>query len=72
MYLIADGGSTKCDWVVIDNSGNVIIETITKGLNPSVFQEETLLSRLNSNQALFEIKDQINHLSFFGLLKLPQ
>lgn len=66
MYLIADGGSTKCDWVVIDNSGNVIIETITKGLNPSVFQEATLLERLNSNTELCVVKDKINHLSFFG------
>ena len=63
MYLIADGGSTKCDWVVIDNSGNVIIETITKGLNPSVFQKATLLERLNSNTELCVVKDKINHLS---------
>jgi len=66
MYLIADGGSTKCDWVVIDNLGNRVLETNTKGLNPSVFQEETLLNRLNSNQELFQIKEKIDHLAFYG------
>ncbi|MDQ7917814.1 N-acetylglucosamine kinase [Mesonia sp. MT50] len=66
MVLVADGGSTKCDWVVLDQKGMVILETKTKGLNPSVFQEETLSSRLHANLELQQIKGKISQVEFYG------
>ncbi len=41
MILIADGGSTKCDWILLDKKGEVVFKTRTKGLNPAVFPEAT-------------------------------
>ncbi|MDT0293811.1 N-acetylglucosamine kinase [Mesonia ostreae] len=66
MYLIADGGSTKCDWVVLDHLGNLILETKTQGLNPSVFQEETLWNRLHANPELQQIREKISSVEFYG------
>lgn len=34
MILIADSGSTKTQWCLVDSNGNVIKEVLTKGLNP--------------------------------------
>lgn len=66
MTLIADGGSTKCDWVLLDNSGNQIFKTRTLGLNPSVVPEEELLIRIKENSDLKEVYDQVNVVDFYG------
>lgn len=42
MLLIADSGSTKCDWVLFENKDAAPIKIRTKGLNPSVLKKETL------------------------------
>ncbi|MCH2655842.1 MAG: N-acetylglucosamine kinase, partial [Flavobacteriales bacterium] len=34
MKLIIDSGSTKTDWIAIDDSNNISLETHTLGLNP--------------------------------------
>ena len=39
MRLIVDSGSTKTDWIAIDDSGNILFETQTLGLNPQVLSE---------------------------------
>ena len=66
MLLLADAGSTKCDWVLLNNSGKVIFQTQTQGLNPTVFKKEVLLKRLVENSELFRVKDRIDHIAFFG------
>lgn len=66
MYLVADGGSTKCDWVVLDHQGRFVLETKTQGLNPSVFQEATLQNRLSANTELQDIKEKISQVDFYG------
>ena len=52
MTLITDGGSTKCDWVLLDNSGELVFKTATSGLNPTVVLKEELLLRIASNETL--------------------
>ena len=66
MTLIADGGSTKCDWVLLDNSGNQLFKTRTLGLNPSVVPEEELLSRIKQNSDLQEVFNQVAVVDFYG------
>lgn len=66
MVLIADGGSTKCDWILLDNTGEVVLKTRTKGLNPTVFTNEILQERLNSNLELQKVKDEVQQVHFFG------
>lgn len=66
MKLIAEGGSTKCDWVLLDTSGGVLLKTQTLGLNPNVVPEDALFSRINSNPELSAIFNQVQELDFYG------
>ena len=36
MILIVDGGSTKADWIALDNDNNEVFRIRTLGLNPAV------------------------------------
>ena len=38
MIAIVDGGATKCDWLILDNSGKEIIRELskTKKMNPGL------------------------------------
>ncbi|MFD2433117.1 BadF/BadG/BcrA/BcrD ATPase family protein [Mesonia maritima] len=66
MLLIADGGSTKCDWILLDEEKQVLEKTQTKGLNPSVFSLETLEERLCSNEILKKYAEKIQQVDFYG------
>lgn len=66
MILIADGGSTKCDWLLLNYSGEIIFKTRTKGLNPAVFPEPMLEQRLEENPDLQEVRNQVERIHFFG------
>lgn len=66
MILIADGGSTKCDWILLDSQGEQIFKTRSKGLNPAVFKVEVLEARLRENKDLFEVKDKVENVHFYG------
>lgn len=66
MILIADGGSTKCDWIVLDDKGERVFETRTEGLNPAVFEESVLKSRLHANEELKANKTLIERVHFYG------
>lgn len=66
MILIADGGSTKCDWVLLDASGEVVLKTRTEGLNPAVFPEEELFRRIQFNLDLKNIVESVKKVDFYG------
>ncbi len=66
MILIADGGSTKCDWILLDNRGGILLKTRTKGLNPAVFKKEIINKRLVENEELKEYKAKISEVYFYG------
>lgn len=66
MRLIADGGSTKADWILLDNSGNQVFKTRTGGLNPAVFAKELLEKRIAENKELFSCKDSVDEVFFYG------
>ncbi|PKG41787.1 BadF/BadG/BcrA/BcrD ATPase family protein [Psychroflexus sp. MES1-P1E] len=66
MILIADGGSTKCDWILLDDEGEVVTKTRTKGLNPAVFKPHILKSRLQENDALKQIIPKVSRVDFYG------
>ena len=65
MILIADGGSTKCDWLALA-ADEVVLRTNTKGLNPAIFNLETLKTRINANEELAKVKDQVTAIHFYG------
>ncbi|MBT0608431.1 BadF/BadG/BcrA/BcrD ATPase family protein [Aequorivita echinoideorum] len=66
MILIADGGSTKCDWVLMDSHGEVILKTRTRGLNPSVVPQDDLYERVRENEDLQSIFEKIDQVDFYG------
>lgn len=66
MTLITDGGSTKCDWILLDKNGDIQLKTRTEGLNPAVVPEEELYKRIRSNQDLQNIISQVSVLDFYG------
>ncbi len=66
MILIADGGSTKCDWLLLNYEGEIIFKTRTKGLNPAVFPEPMLEQRLEENPDLQDVKNKVERIHFFG------
>ena len=66
MVLIAEGGSTKCDWILLDANGRQIEKTRTKGLNPAVFKTGVLKKRITENPTLQAIKNQVKEVHFYG------
>lgn len=66
MILIADSGSTKCDWALIDEKGKRIDNFNTMGLNPYFHDEETVEAALKENASLMAVSDKITHIFFYG------
>lgn len=66
MLLIADSGSTKCDWVLFKNKEQEPIKIRTKGLNPSILKKENLEDILLKSEALLQNKNDIKAIYFFG------
>lgn len=66
MVLIAESGSTKCDWVLLDSKGNVKLETTTLGLNPAVLPQEEIKNIINSNNELTQLFNTVESLDLYG------
>lgn len=65
MILLADGGSSKVDWRLIDNNAE-IKQIRTNGLNPFIRTEEELSNEIQQTLAP-ELKDyQIEEIYFYG------
>lgn len=66
MILIADGGSTKVDWIAINESKEEEFRVTTLGLNPAVVAEQELHHRIVNMLQLIHIKDQVKEIHFYG------
>jgi N-acetylglucosamine kinase-like BadF-type ATPase len=66
MILITDGGSTKCDWILLNQERDVILQTRTQGLNPAVVPEDELYNRIKSNIDLEPLFGKVNAVDFYG------
>ena len=66
MILVVDSGSTKTDWIAVDDSGKVLFSTQTLGLNPQVLSSEILKERIVNNFDLYQNKDYVTDLYFYG------
>jgi len=68
MIIIADSGSTKTDWRLIDNK-NQIYQYATQGINP-YFQDEVEISEIIKSEFLPQLKSHIippqSHIYFYG------
>jgi N-acetylglucosamine kinase-like BadF-type ATPase len=66
MKLLVDSGSTKADWIAIDDSGEVLFTTQTLGLNPEVLGKDQIISRLDDRFDILHNKKSVTHLYFYG------
>lgn len=66
MKLIVDSGSTKADWIAIDDNGKVMFTTQTLGLNPEILDKHEILDRLNDRFDILQNKKLATHLFFYG------
>ena len=67
MILIVDSGSTKCDWIAVDENGNRLLEKIrTKGMNPAILSEKKLKKTIKKSKELKANRDNITHIYFYG------
>ena len=69
MRLIVDSGSTKTDWIAIDDQGEILFETFTLGLNPQVLTEYIIEERIINNYDLYQNRKNISkiHLSLIHI-----
>ena len=66
MIAIVDGGSTKCDWVILENSGKISQKTESIGFNPSIINADLIPQEIEKNPHLFLIKNQLDYIYFYG------
>ncbi|MDG1760449.1 MAG: N-acetylglucosamine kinase [Flavobacteriaceae bacterium] len=66
MKLIVDSGSTKTDWIALDDSANILFESQTLGLNPQVLTEYIIEERIINNFQLYQSRKEVTHLYFYG------
>jgi N-acetylglucosamine kinase-like BadF-type ATPase len=66
MILVVDSGSTKTDWIAIDNNGAFLFSTQTFGLNPQVLSSAILSERIINNYDLFQNRKAVTDLYFYG------
>jgi N-acetylglucosamine kinase-like BadF-type ATPase len=66
MKLVADAGSTKTDWRLINSEGIVIGTFESGGLNPIVFDDDTLKMNLARSGELFDFIDSISEVYLYG------
>lgn len=66
MIFIVDSGSTKTDWIAMDDSGQVLFSTQTLGLNPQVLPSAILTERIINNFDLYQNREKVSHVHFYG------
>ena len=66
MIFVVDSGSTKTDWIALDDSGEVLFSTQTLGLNPQVLPSAILKERVINNFDLYQKREKVSHVYFYG------
>ena len=67
MILVVDSGSTKTDWIAIDEKGSVLFSTQTLGLNPQVLSSAILNERIINNYDLFQNREKVSKQFFYDI-----
>ena len=66
MILVVDSGSTKTDWIALNENGEEIFSTQTLGLNPQMLSNEILNERIKNNFDIYKNRKLVNKLFFYG------
>lgn len=65
MILIADSGSTKCDWIFTDGLTQRL-SFHTMGFNPFFHNTELIESEIRKNEELLATASKVEHIYFYG------
>lgn len=68
MLLVVDSGSTKSDWVLVQDQENLNFNTM--GLNPYFHDEDTVFNAIQSNSDLFHFSEKLQNYIFTVLVAL--
>ncbi|MFC6268311.1 BadF/BadG/BcrA/BcrD ATPase family protein [Frigoriflavimonas asaccharolytica] len=66
MIGIIDGGSTKCDWVILDENLKMHLKTETIGFNPNIIQANLISSEIDNHHKLHLLKNSLQKIYFYG------
>lgn len=66
MIAIVDGGSTKCDWVILSPNGSFKLKTETIGFNPNIIQIDLIPKEIMKNQDLSQLQSSVTQVFFYG------
>lgn len=66
MVAIVDSGSTKSDWVILDDFKKVFLKTETIGFNPNFINKELITPEIEKNSNLILVKNSITRIFFYG------
>lgn len=66
MVAIVDSGSTKSDWVILDEFKNVFLKTETIGFNPNFISIDLIVPEIEKNHSLILLKNSITKIYFYG------
>jgi len=66
MILIVESGSTKADFVALDNEYKQLFSTTTLGLNPEVLDKSGIIERINQKEVIQSNKNKIEKLFFYS------
>jgi len=66
LVLIADSGSTKCDWQLLDASGKELLEFHTMGFNPYFHSADKVEEVMNAHADVQSIRGDVTHVFFYG------
>ncbi len=64
MFIVVESGSTKADWMVIEDAQETVHST--KGFNPLYHSEQDILTELRNHRTLESIRLQVKDLYFYG------
>ena len=66
MLLVADSGSTKCDWKLVNNKREIVRTFHTKGYNPFFENARDIFDNLKLHEELDYIANDVTRLYYFG------
>ncbi len=66
MIIVADSGSSKCDWAYFDSIDKKIVSFETIGLNPHFIESKEIIDYLNNNNFISSISNKISTVYFYG------
>ena len=64
--LIADSGSTKCDWLAITEHGQELGEFHTMGFNPYFHDADLVEREMRNNSQAMAMADSVDRVYFYG------